>query len=237
MELSNRVKIFLGITSVVFLSVGGFFIFKAIRDKGTSTGEKRFGGKSNLNPEVEDPELSKKFNIRLIPDGKNNYRSAQITMDVYPDFIKKYGIKNVVRMNGDDNDSRHTRDLPSTSIAEEKAMCEKLGCKFQFINAHSGYKRGNGYVESLKKILPIIDGGNTLVHCAHGQDRTGYIVATYLLKSGVETDIDKLWAYTTKYNGWQRRLNNGNFFGSGFDKYADAFYPLDKLAKSKWAGK
>jgi hypothetical protein len=40
------------------------------------------------DPEVEDADLSKTFNIHLIPDGKNNYRSAQITLDKYPYFVK-----------------------------------------------------------------------------------------------------------------------------------------------------
>lgn len=234
MELSNRTKIFLGITSVVFLSLGGFFIFKAIRDKGGSSSNSKSKSNKNLNPETEDPQLSKDFNIHLIPDGKNNYRSAQITLDKYPDFIKKYGITNIVRMNGDDTDSRHRSSYPKTSIAEEKAMCEKLGCTFHFINAHQGYKEGQGYTSSIAQILPLIAEGNTLVHCAHGADRTGYIVATYLLKSGIETDKDKLWAYTTKYNGWQRKIRDGKFFGSSYDKYADGFYPISELKNSRW---
>jgi len=38
-----------------------------------------------------------------------------------------------------------------------------------------------------------------------------------------------LWSYTTKYNGWKRMIERKTFFGSGFDKYADCFYPIDKL--------
>jgi Tyrosine phosphatase family len=187
-----------------------------------------------LNPEVEDPELSSKFNIHLIPDGKNNYRSAQITMDEYEYFIKKYGIKNIIRMNGDGADSKHTSTLPTTSIAEERALCEKLGCNFYFINGHEGYVYGKGYVGTLEKALPILAKGNTLVHCAHGADRTGYVVASHLLNTGVMTNKDDLWKYTTQYNSWQSMINRGNFFGSGYDKYADAFYPIDELKKSKW---
>lgn len=186
------------------------------------------------DPEIEDAELSKKFNIHLIPDGKNNYRSAQITMDAYPDFIKKYGIKNIVRMNGDGADSKHKSSYPQTSIADEKAMCEKQGCNFHFINAHEGYEKGKGFVGSLDKILPILNKGNTLIHCAHGADRTGYVVASHLQKTGKMKDKDDLWKYTTQYNGWQQMINKNDFFGSGYDKYADAFYPIEELKKSKW---
>lgn len=187
-----------------------------------------------LDPEVEDPELSKTFNIHLIPDGKNNYRSAQLTMDEYPAFVKKYGIKNIVRMNGDGNDSKHRSSYPETTIAEEKSMCEKLGCNFQFINSHEGYQYGKGYVGSINKILPVLQKGNTLIHCAHGSDRTGYIVAAHLQRSGLMTNKDDLWKYTTQYNSWQQKMDNRNFFGSGYDKYADGFYPIEELKKSKW---
>ena len=29
-------------------------------------------------------------------------------------------------------------------------------------------------------------------------------------------------------------VNNNNFFGTGYDKYADGFYPISELKKSKW---
>lgn len=182
----------------------------------------------------DDPTLSKKFNFHSIPGGKGNYRSAQITMSDYPEIIKKYGIKNIIRMNGDGSDSKHKKEYPETSKIEEQEMCKKLGCNFIFINAHEGYSSGKGYVGTLKKALPILKKGNTLVHCAHGADRTGYVVASHLRDIGVMTDKDKLWEYTTQYNGWQNMVNKGNFFGSGYDKYADSFYPIGELKKSKW---
>ena len=43
------------------------------------------------------------------------------------------------------------------------------------------------------------------------------------------TDLDKLWSYTTQYNRWIDMIRNGKFFGSGYDKYADCFYPVDRL--------
>ena len=192
-------------------------------------------GKKSLVPEQEDPKLSEKFNFHLIPDGKNNYRSAQFTLDVYPEIIKKYGIKNIVRMNGDAGDSKHTSSMPETPRSAEEKMCKDLGCNYIFVNAHEGYKEGQGYLQSYNKIAPILKQGNTLIHCTHGADRTGGMVASYLLRNGYAKDKDKLWQYTTQFNNWNDYIKRGRFFGSGYDKYADAFYPISELKNSKWA--
>jgi hypothetical protein len=32
-------------------------------------------------------------------------------------------------------------------------------------------------------------------------------------------------------------IKKGTFFGSGYDKYADAFYPINELGTSKWVKK
>jgi len=182
-----------------------------------------------IDPKVEDKELADKYNFDLIPGGKCNYRSKQISLADYPNIIKKYGIKNIIRMNA--------KESSGVEPNEEKEMCEKEGCTYTFINAHEGYQKGKGYVGTLKKALPILQKGNTLVHCTHGADRTGYVVASHLKDIGAMTDKDELWQYTNKYNSWDSKIKKGKFFGSGFDKYADAFYPIEELEKSKWAKK
>lgn len=218
-----------GVASIVLIGVGIMFYLDRKRGGGL------FGAKKSLVPEEADPKLSEKFNFHLIPDGKNNYRSAQFTLDVYPEIIKKYGIKHVVRMNGDGGDSKHTSSMPETTRSAEEKMCKDNGCEFHFVNAHEGYKEGEGYLQSYNKIAPILKQGNTLIHCTHGADRTGGVVASYLKRNGFMTDPDKLWQYTTQFNSWNDYIKRGKFFGSGYDKYADAFYPIIQLKNSKWA--
>lgn len=179
-----------------------------------------------LNPEVEDAALSKSRNIHLIPDGKGNYRSAQIPADKLAYFLKKYGIKRVIRMNGFCSSCNDARGVPEET---EKRICQENGVEYIRLNAHEGYVKNQGYVKSVDKAKLILDKGNTLIHCAAGMDRTGGIVGGYLKKGGYMTDIEQLWSYTTKYNGWIRMIQRKTFFGSGFDKYADCFYPIDKL--------
>lgn len=189
----------------------------------------------NIVPEQEDPELSKKFNFHLIPDGKGNYRSAQFTENELPYIIKKYNIKRIIRFNGDGGDSRHRSSYRETSRAREKQICEANGCEYYPMSSHSGFKEGQGYATSVANVSAILDKGNTLVHCAHGADRTGGMVGGYLKTRGYMTNLDELWKYTTQYNGWQSMIRRGTFFGSGYDKYADSVYPRNELKKSKWA--
>lgn len=215
-KFTNKEKIVVGLTAVVAIYFLYNYFFK------TKTTKK-------INSPEIDEQLKKDFNFDLIPDGKNNYRSAQITIDKYPEVIKKYGIKNIIRMNGDGGDSKHKSSYPQTSKKEEEEMCKKLGCNYQFINAHEGYKEGKGYTQSLDKVDKILQQGNTLIHCTHGADRTGGMVGGYLKKNNIITDKDKLWDYTTKYNSWNSYIKKGKFFGSGYDKYADTFYPISEL--------
>ena len=229
--MKTRTKVIIGVSSILVIGLSIFLIAKY--SKANTNSKSKSKGKS-LNPEVEDAELSKKFNFHLIPDGKNNFRSAQFTKEELPYIIKKYGIKNIIRLNGDGTDSQHKSSYGQTPKSEEERICNENGCKFYFVNAHDGYKSGEGYIGSINQVIPILNEGNTLIHCAHGADRTGYLVASYLQKENVMTNKDDLWNYTTQFNGWQNMMNKDRFFGSGYDKYADGFYPISELSKSKW---
>jgi hypothetical protein len=192
-----------------------------------------------LKPEIKKDETNdvdtgdlKEFNFHQIPDKLNNWRSAQITADLLPSVIKKYKIKNIIRMSGDDE--KHMGKHPKTSTDTEKKICEENGCTYNFINSHGDFKSGKGYTTSIQKTSDILSKGNTLIHCAHGADRTGGMVGAYLKNKGHMTNKDELWKYTTQYNGWQKMVDNNNFFGTGYDKYADGFYPISELKNSKW---
>jgi len=184
---------------------------------------------ANIDPETEDAAISKAYNLHLIPGRQNNYRSGQIPKNKLAAFIKKYGIKHIIRMNGNGADSRMRSSDPYTSIAEEKKICEENGCEFHFVSPHKGYIPGKGYVSSANEIAGILKQGNTWIHCLWGADRTGGMVAAYLKKSGIMPDERVLWSYTTKYNNWKDYIKRGKFYGSGFDKYAETFIPLSKV--------
>ena len=166
--------------------------------------------------EVNDKYLIKEFNFHLIPDGKNNYRSAQLPIrydgkDFYKDIIERFGIKTVIRLNGDSKtmkngkkieDGRHKKEHPITNIQQEKVFLEGLGVKFHKLSS----------TRSQDKVNELLNQGNVLIHCAHGADRTGGNVGGYLYKIGWG-NTEKIWDYSTKYSSWNQLVrNNPNGF-------------------------
>ncbi len=84
----------------------------------------------------------------------------------------------------------------------------------------------------MENALPILDEGNTLIHCRNGADRTGYIVAEWL-QQNQNWDKDKLWEYTTQYNSWGGKGGKICTPGKniGYIKYMEGFYPLKEWCK------
>lgn len=182
--------------------------------------------------DVDDKTLKNEFNFQLIPDGKNNYRSAQIPIQIngkhyLPEIIDKYGIKTIIRFNGDGVDSRHRSTHPSTSIQDEKGVAESKGVKFHLLSS----------TRDQDKVNSLLKGGNVLIHCAHGADRTGGNVGGYLREIGYG-DTDKIWSYTTQYNGWNRMVKNNpnGFKNGGYLKQAQKFGVRDLDHAQRLAG-
>ena len=171
------------------------------------------------DPEVTDAKISREFNFHIIPDGKEtNYRSAQMPLEVMRYIYPKYNIKKIIRLNGNDNDGRHTKKYKSVSIQEEENLAKELGIKFYKLSA----------TRDQKEIENIILSGNTLIHCAHGADRTGGNVGGYLYSTKLNPNLDtteEIWKYTTKYNGWNSMVVNkpGSFEKGGYLKQAQKF--------------
>ena len=78
------------------------------------------------------------------------------------------------------------------------------------------------------KVDRTLSADNTLIHCAHGADRTGGNVGGYLFNKKVNQNLDstdEIWKYTTKYNGWNRMVKNNpsTFSSGGYLKQAQKF--------------
>ena len=169
-------------------------------------------------PEKNDPQISKEFNFHLIPDKTGtNYRSAQFPEDIMRTIYAKYAIKNVIRFNGDGKDGKHKAKYESVSVDRERQIAKDLGINFYKLSA----------TKDQDKVNEILLKGNTLIHCAHGADRTGGNVGGYFYEKKVNpslTTAEQLWKYTTQYNGWNNMaLRKPKSFTNGYLQQAQKF--------------
>lgn len=182
--------------------------------------------------DIDDENLKQEFNFNKIPDGKNNYRSAQIPVTVgdrqfLGEIIDKYGIKSIIRFNGDGNDSRHRSSHPHTSIADEEQLAKEKGIEFHKLSSTRHHD----------KVKSLLNQGNTLIHCAHGADRTGGNVGGYLKSIGFG-DTNDIWKYTTQFNSWNSMVRNNpsKFADGGYLRQAQHFGVRDLGHAQQLAG-
>lgn len=170
---------------------------------------------NNILEQSQDKvNLTKQYNFHIIPDGKNNFRSAQLPINVLEKVIDVYKIKTIIRFNGDGNDAKHTSGQKEVSIDSEKQLSEKKGVKFLKLSSTKNQDQVNS----------LLSQGNVLIHCAHGADRTGGNVGGYLYDV-LNWSTQKIWDYTTKYNGWVNMINGNpdGFVKGGYLKQAQKF--------------
>tara|TARA_A100001011_G_scaffold400092_1_gene512279 strand:+ start:2010 stop:3053 length:1044 start_codon:yes stop_codon:yes gene_type:complete len=158
-----------------------------------------------------------------------NWRYHQPNLGELKWFIEN-GVTDFIRLSGDG--SGDLIDDPQSGISitidVQKRFVEGLGANFHRPSAHSGYRFGQGYTRSIQTCNSLLSGGNCLVHCRWGADRTGYIVAAFLKETGAMTDLEELWNYTIGFNRWQNKICE-NASNLGYSKYLDGFYPLDQF--------
>lgn len=205
------------------------------------SGAKRlFGVESEPEPEaakgsepktpIEDPhvddQLTAKYNFHKIPDDKNNWRSAQLPKELLAYAIKKYGIKTIIRFNGDcdggSNDCRHHRSDAGVSTGEEMEIASALGVNYA--TTPNGSNKRFSSTRDQAEVNRLLSGGNVLIHCAHGADRTGGNVGGYLHRVH-NWPTEKVWNYTTQYNSWKSMLksNPEGFRSGGYLAQANKF--------------
>ena len=213
MNKNKALNIGLIITSVMVIGVSGTLLWRHLANR------RKLGGPIN------DSNLPRNF--AEIPGGKGNYRTDQPTLEEFKYIFEKYPkIKNIIRMNGEEG--------TGVTVEAEKKLAEEYGKNFMFMSAHKGYEKGKGYIDSINNMLPYLKKGNTLIHCTHGADRTGYIVAKYLQDIGFRKwDKEKLWDYTISYNTWEdgKICNPGT--NKGYIKYLEGFYPMDEWCNAQ----
>jgi len=172
-------------------------------------------------------------NFFPIPDDNNNFRSGALRAEQMLYALETYDIKKIISFDEGGDNTLEMKNSEEEKFIECYNKSKGTKVKWIKISAHiEPYKVGEGYVGTLNKVLPLIKDGNTLIHCTHGADRTGYVVAKHL-KDVKGWSNEQLWDYTIKFNSW---AGAGGYIckpkdNYGFIKYLEGFYPHKEWCK------
>lgn len=139
-------------------------------------------------------------NFRQI-EGTSNYRSAQPPLEEsFFRYLKdEYGIENILNL----------RDEISKNGKTEGQVVRDAGLNYENIHLTSKPPSDSQW----SRISQLLDGGKTLIHCQHGADRTGAIVAKYRIQN---QSVDKYDAYKeAEMYGFKKQTHPG--YGKGSD--------------------
>lgn len=142
--------------------------------------------------------------IPLKPVHGGNYRSAQPTLVGMDSILYKHrgkAIKVIVRLNGDGKDSG------DVSVEQEAQICKWHGVQFYQFNAHAK--------DTPEQVAALMRTGGVWIHCLHGFDRTGAMVAYWMLLNGYtrEQVID--------HNGWKNYGEKGEAYQRQYYKFVN----------------
>lgn len=206
-ELSFAIKDFEKDNDISYdgtISMGTIFVlgiafgFKA---KNTKRYFKTKKSKDSLDPSeiTEYPEWNK-FTVLQVPNfnkayGKNNYRSAQVPKEKeFFEFLNyKYGIENIVNL--------------TTNYSEEEKAVKDAGLNYLSVQLGARPPSDTDWQD----IKYLLEQGNTLVHCTHGADRTGAIIARWEVEKKIKSPI-QAYEDSLKYG-----FKDENFAGYKFD--------------------
>jgi protein tyrosine/serine phosphatase len=155
------------------------------------------------------------------------YRSSQPTMYQLRGIVRKYGIRTVVNLKGENRNSGY--------FLLERQACKKLGVAM--VN-HTIYSRKMPDRNTIKKARSMLEGVDypILLHCKAGADRVGIISTLYqyfMENLSMEASIRELrfWPY-----GHIRYAKAGkmDFFFDEFIKYKNT-HPDQKIELEEWS--
>lgn len=132
--------------------------------------------------------------------GPNNYRSAKIHSKAQLELIvDRYEIKHIVNLALDSMKGQSDPDLGcrGTSSPCEPLWAQELGVEFHpFYLTSKPPDPG-----SWREIRELLQGGDVLVHCTHGVDRTGAVIARWERETHPDTPNEDILAYTFGFGG------------------------------------
>ena len=114
------------------------------------------------------------FNLHKVDDGV--YRSAQITPWRLKKIIKKYNIKTIINLRGNNKNYIYKR---------EKEICEELGVEYYTFSLSSRMPEEMSK-EKLNELINLLKNSKKplLFHCKAGADRTGFVSVLWHIING-----------------------------------------------------
>jgi protein tyrosine/serine phosphatase len=137
-------------------------------------------------------------NFSKVNDGI--YRGSRLTSLAAAEYLKSMNIKNVINLQGGDLDSSIGIIIPwaepgetPEAIALEKENTNSLGLGFLHAPLNSLDPITDEEDKQIDEVLSFMHDENNqpvFIHCEHGADRTGLLVALYRVKyEGVDANI------------------------------------------------
>lgn len=140
------------------------------------------------------------------------YRGSQPDKSSFMYLKEKFGIKTIVSFRG--AGTQPPSEVPQ--VQEEKKVVESLGLKFVNYAVPFDTNISNSMLTSYFKVLDNAKKEPIFVHCAHGRDRTGTMVAMYKMRqtgvSGKEA-LNEMQTYgfqTEDYPLFTKQVLNAN---------------------------
>lgn len=137
-------------------------------------------------------------NFSKVNDGI--YRGARLTSEEAVAHLQDYKIKNIINLQGGDLDSKFGRAIPwfepgekASIIAREKLTALSFGISYLHTPINSLDPITEAEDKAIDKTLEFMNNKENqpiFIHCEHGADRTGLLVALYRVKyEGVDVEV------------------------------------------------
>jgi hypothetical protein len=132
--------------------------------------------------------------------GNNNYRSARIHSKEQLAFVvEKYNLRHVVNLALDSMTKQQDRGLKCSGMNDP---CEPLWAAEVGVQFHSHYLTNQPpEAGSWRRVRQLLEEGDVLLHCTHGVDRTGAVVARWERSQHPQLTDEELQEYTYAFGG------------------------------------
>jgi len=136
--------------------------------------------------------FSKDLIVNFSQVNKGIYRGARLTSTDALQYLKSIGIKNIINLQGGDLNSRYAKIIPWAEpgempevIAGEREAATTSGIGYLHSPLNSLEPVTIDEDKAINEVLEFMHDKNNqpvFIHCEHGADRTGLLVALYRVK-------------------------------------------------------